>query len=332
MIWGGLVNAAGPLIFREAAAFAAWCRKAAALERGLGFVPTMGALHTGHGALVRHSVAAHSATALSIFVNPKQFGRGEDFESYPRTFAADLELAREWGVSAVFVPSPEELYPQPFSTGITLRPELTADFEGALRPGHFEGVCLVVLILLNLAQPKVAYFGQKDYQQVVILRTFLGDIRHPVHLDVVPTVRESSGLALSSRNRYLSLSPDGHQRAEVFVRALSRSARAYLAGDRQASVLCDLLSEEIKKGGGIELDYARCLRPHTLEPFSEGEAVGAHGCSEGSPDAVLLAAVRVPLPGQSPAVVRLLDNLVLSTSGPWRGVLDDFLQRSQRDP
>lgn len=324
------MSGASPLIFREAAAFAAWCKKAAALEHGLGFVPTMGALHEGHGQLVRQSMRSHSATAVSVFVNPKQFGRGEDFESYPRTFAADLELAREWGVSALFAPSPEELYPQPFSTGVTLSSELTAHFEGALRPGHFEGVCLVVLILLNLAQPTVAYLGQKDYQQVVILRTFLSDLMHPTRLEMVPTVREPSGLALSSRNRYLALSPTGIQASCVFVQAFSRAARAYLDGVRQVSVLCGLFSEEMRGDSRLELDYVRCVRPFTLAPFADGEFAGVQGGVEGDPDAVLLAAVRVPLLGQSPALVRLLDNLVLSTSGPWRGVLDDFLQRSQR--
>jgi pantoate--beta-alanine ligase len=317
-----------PVVFHEAAAFAAWCQRAKAGAGSLGFVPTMGALHDGHGELIRRSVRAHGATALSIFVNPRQFGRGEDFSLYPRTFESDVALARKWGASAVFVPPVEELYPQNFATGITLRPELTAFFEGSLRPGHFEGVCLVVLILLNLAQPTTVYFGQKDYQQVVIVQTLLRDIHHPARLEIVPTVRDNFGLALSSRNRYLSSVADGEERARVFVGALSRAAQVYLAGERRASGLCDQMALEVNRAQGVTLDYASCVRPFTLEPFGATDSLGAGKAAPGDADGVLVAAVRLELPGQMPSSVRLLDNLVLSTSGQWHEVLKDFVHRS----
>jgi pantoate--beta-alanine ligase len=172
----------------------------------LGFVPTMGALHRGHLELVKKSVELCDTTVVSIFVNPTQFGQGEDYEKYPRTLEDDLKLCEENGVDIVFVPKKTEIYPnEKLRIGFKISEELSGILCGASRPGHFEGVAQVVSILFNIVTPDVAIFGEKDYQQLAIIREMVATLNYGVEIVGIPTVREVSGLALSSRNRYLSI-------------------------------------------------------------------------------------------------------------------------------
>jgi len=180
------------------------------LPRPLGFVPTMGALHEGHLSLVDAAQARCASVAASVFVNPTQFGQGEDIDAYPRD-DADFALLEARGAQAVFAPSPAEMYPDGFATGVTVRGPLVDAYEGAARPGHFDGVALVVAKLLGVVQPDVLFLGEKDAQQLAVLRRVVRDLDLPVEVAAVPTVREPDGLARSSRNRYLTV----EQRAEA---------------------------------------------------------------------------------------------------------------------
>lgn len=191
-------------------------------------MPTMGALHEGHATLLRESVAKNEFTVLSIFVNPTQFGPNEDFAKYPRTLEADLDVARGVGVDFVFVPSVEEIYPKGYSTFLEVE-GVSAPLCGAFRPGHFRGVATVVHRLFQLVRPKRAYFGQKDLQQCLVIRRMTQDLALPVEISLVPTVREKDGLALSSRNRYLS--PDERAKATVIFRAMEAVKSSYEAGE-----------------------------------------------------------------------------------------------------
>jgi len=173
------------------------------LPRPLGFVPTMGALHEGHLSLVDAAQARCASVAASVFVNPTQFGQGEDIDAYPRD-DADFALLEARGAQAVFAPSPAEMYPDGFATGVTVRGPLVDAYEGAARPGHFDGVALVVAKLLGVVQPDVLFLGEKDAQQLAVLRRVVRDLDLPVEVAAVPTVREPDGLAMSSRNRYLT--------------------------------------------------------------------------------------------------------------------------------
>lgn len=186
-------------------------------SHSIGFVPTMGALHRGHAALLHQSARENQVTVLSIFVNPLQFGPNEDFARYPRTFEADVELARTSGTQIVFCPNVEDVYPPGFSTHVE-ETEVSQPLCGATRPGHFKGVCTVVLRLLNLVRPNKLYLGQKDLQQCLVLSRMVRDLGVPVEVITVPTVREPDGLALSSRNRYLS--PVEREVAPLIYRAL----------------------------------------------------------------------------------------------------------------
>ncbi|MBS1903545.1 MAG: pantoate--beta-alanine ligase [Bacteroidetes bacterium] len=187
---------------------------AAIRERGvtIGFVPTMGALHEGHLSLVRRSLVETSCTVVSIFVNPTQFGPNEDFSKYPRTLETDLDMLAEVGADFIFTPTVDDIYPAGASTGIDVG-GLATIFEGEIRPGHYSGVCTVVASLFHIVEPDIAYFGQKDLQQVAVIKKMVRDLHIPVEIIVADTVREEDGLAMSSRNRYLS----AEQRAESLV-------------------------------------------------------------------------------------------------------------------
>lgn len=213
--------------------------------RTIGFVPTMGALHEGHGRLLRTSRTHNDATVLSIFVNPTQFDESSDYEKYPRTWDADLAAARRNDVSVVFAPSAAEMYPEGFDTHV--RPGIVAQpMEGLHRPGHFEGVATVVLKLFQSVAPHRAYFGAKDYQQLAVIRAMVRDLNIPVDVEMVPTVRDADGLALSSRNARLS--PDDRRAATVLHRALVAGRDAHVDGERRAekirSVVTALLATE----------------------------------------------------------------------------------------
>lgn len=208
--------------------------RAQELPGGGGFVPTMGALHEGHAALIRRSAGENERTVVSIFVNPTQFGPSEDFSKYPRTLEADLEVARAAGASHVYVPSVEAIYAPGHSTFIEVQ-GVSEPWCGNFRPGHFRGVATVVQRLFQLVQPERAYFGQKDLQQCLVIGRMAKDLGLPVKLVAVPTVREADGLAMSSRNRYLG--PEEREKATVIFRALEAARLAYVAGERDVAGL-----------------------------------------------------------------------------------------------
>ncbi len=243
-------------------------RKARArLPAPVGFVPTMGYLHAGHLALVRQSKLENAATVVSIFVNPTQFDRADDLASYPRDVPRDLRLLEDLGVDAVFVPSADEMYPPGFKTLVRVQ-EITEVLEGAHRPGHFDGVATVVTKLFNIVQPDRAYFGQKDAQQVVVVKRLVADLNFPLEIRVVPTVREPDGLALSSRN--VRLTPEGRRAAPLLFRALSAARDAWLAGERDAERLRERVRAVLAKEPRIRLEYVSLAHPETLEEL-EGE-------------------------------------------------------------
>ncbi len=229
----------------------------------LGFVPTMGALHAGHLKLVATSKAASQNTVVSIFVNPLQFGPAEDFSRYPRPLDQDLKLCREAGVDAVFVPETQDFYAPDHATYVHVE-GLDQHLCGAARPGHFRGVCTVVLKLLHIIQPTQAYFGQKDIQQALILRKMVLDLSLNIRLEIVETVREPSGLALSSRNAYLS--SDEKVRATALFRGLNRAQAAYANGERSAENLQGLVQEEINAAHPNRIDYIQMVSQGLLQP------------------------------------------------------------------
>ena len=204
------------------------------MHGSFGLIPTMGALHVGHGSLVERARQECSYIGTSIFVNPTQFGVGEDFGKYPRTLEKDLDLFESLGADIVFVPSVEVIYPPGYQTWVDVA-DVTAPLEGKYRPGHFRGVTTVVAKLLNAFTPSKAYFGQKDAQQVVVLKRMVRDLNFPVELMVCPTVREANGLAMSSRNAYLN--PAERHAATVLYRSLCAAKEKYDSGERNAETL-----------------------------------------------------------------------------------------------
>jgi pantoate--beta-alanine ligase len=231
----------------------------------VGLVPTMGALHAGHLSLVEASMRQCDYTIVSIFVNPKQFGPHEDFSKYPRNLDDDLVKLAALGADSVFAPPVEEIYPAGFSTYVDVG-TLAEPWEGQFRPGHFRGVATVVLKLFQIAPADRAYFGRKDYQQVVIIQKLVRDLNLPVEIVVCPIVRAADGLALSSRNIYLS----GHERASALVLARSLKAlrEAFAAGERNAMKLRERLMRSIEADPGVKLEYAAVVDPKTLAELS----------------------------------------------------------------
>ncbi len=239
----------------------------AARQRGLrvGLVPTMGALHAGHGALVERAVRECGFVVVTIFVNPTQFGPNEDLAKYPRTFEADTAYCQSLGAAAIFAPTPEQMYPQPQLAWVDVQ-KLTDGLCGASRPGHFRGVTTVCAKLFNITTPDIAYFGQKDAQQAIVIQRMVADLNMPLEICVCPIVRESDGLAMSSRNRYLS--PDQRRRAVCLYQSLDTCRRAVSKGCLDASVLIDQMRQIIEKQGS-RIDYIRIVDAQTLEPVSQ---------------------------------------------------------------
>jgi len=235
------------------------------LSGTVGFVPTMGYLHEGHLALVKQARIENSAVIVSIYVNPTQFGPREDFGAYPRDLNRDLELLREGGVDIVFVPSDDEMYPPEFSSWVDVE-KVTERLEGASRSGHFRGVATVVAKLFNIVQPSRAYFGQKDAQQVIVIKRMVADLNMGTEVVVVSTVRESDGLAMSSRNIYLS--PKERQAATVLFRALTLAQRLGRSGEKDAEKVRRQMTALIQKEPLAQIDYVSVADAETLEELN----------------------------------------------------------------
>ncbi|MDX1600142.1 MAG: pantoate--beta-alanine ligase [Anaerolineales bacterium] len=241
------------------------------LPRPLGLVPTMGFLHEGHLSLVRAARRASASVAVSIFVNPTQFGPGEDFDSYPRDRDRDIRLLEEEGVDVVWTPSEDSLYPPGFQTWVQVE-DVTQRLEGAHRPEHFRGVTTVVSKLFNTFQPDLAVFGQKDAQQVVVIRRMVRDLNFPVEIKVGPIVREPDGLAMSSRNTYLN--PAQREAATVLHQALSAAVEAYEHGEREAAALRRRMTEVLAEEPLADPEYVSVADPVNLEEL-EGQVASA---------------------------------------------------------
>ena len=240
-------------------------RQARAEGRLLGLVPTMGALHEGHLSLVRAAKLECSPVVVSIFVNPKQFGPTEDLAKYPRRTEADHALLESLGVDYLFAPAPEEIYPPGFRTHVEVE-ELGARFEGRSRPGHFRGVATVVLKLLEIAQPHCSYFGRKDAQQARIIRQLVCDLNLEARIEVCPIVREADGLAMSSRNAYLSA--EERRAATMLHRALDQARRQIERGERAAAPLVATLRRVLDAEPLASVDYAEIVNAETFEPVA----------------------------------------------------------------
>jgi len=240
----------------------------AGLPEPVGFVPTMGYLHEGHLSLARRAKEECASVVASIFVNPTQFGPGEDLSKYPRNLARDLRLLESVGVDLVWTPTPEVMYPSGFQTWVTVD-ELTKGLEGAMRPGHFRGVTTVVAKLFNAVQPHKAYFGQKDAQQAAVIRRMTKDLDFPVEIVVCPTVREADGLAMSSRNAYLN--PDECKAATVLFRALGAAKAAYEKGERNSETLRLVMTKTINAEPLAKLQYVSCADYDTLEELDRAQ-------------------------------------------------------------
>lgn len=234
----------------------------AALPRPLGLVPTMGFLHEGHLALARRARAECASVAVSIFVNPTQFGPNEDLAAYPRDLPRDLALLESVGVDVVWTPTPEIMYPSGFQTYVTVE-QVTQPLEGAMRPTHFRGVATVVAKLFNAVGPERAYFGQKDAQQVAVIQRMAVDLNFPVEIVVCPTVREADGLALSSRNTYLT--PEQRAAAPVLQRALKAAEAAYINGERDAESLRQIMRDVLAAEPLAKPQYVSCADRLTLQ-------------------------------------------------------------------
>jgi len=248
-------------------------KEASALARAqgrlVGFVPTMGALHEGHLALVRQVRARADLTAVSIFVNPTQFGPGEDFARYPRDLARDAEMLAAEGVDVLFAPETEEIYPPGAATVVEVE-GLSGRLEGASRPGHFRGVATVVAKLLGIVHPHVAAFGQKDAQQTIVVKRMVRDLMLDVEIVVVPTLRDPVGVALSSRNAYLS--PGERAAASAIPRALEAARAAAAGGERRATALLEIGREVLAAEPLLKLDYIALVDTDRLEPIERLEA------------------------------------------------------------
>lgn len=233
--------------------------------RRIGFVPTMGNLHAGHLSLIRIAKKQADAVAVSIFVNPTQFGPNEDFAAYPRTFEADRALCEQEGVDLIFHPAVSEMYPESTSVRV-VETALSHTLCGAARPGHFDGVCTVVAKLFNLVLPHIAVFGEKDAQQLRVIRRMVRDLRFPVEIVPGPTVREPDGLALSSRNQYLT--PGQRPQAACLRRALNEAERLFAAGERDPQQLIDSMRATLAQAPAAKVDYLDLVDDETLQPLS----------------------------------------------------------------
>jgi pantoate--beta-alanine ligase len=279
--------------FEQISALRAFVRAARDEDKVVGLVPTMGALHDGHLSLIRKAKGECDIVVVSIFVNPIQFLPGEDFEKYPRDLAHDSRMCQEAGAEALFTPAVQEMYPHGPGAFVDI-PDLAARWDGAARPGHFRGVATVCAKLFNIVSPQRAYFGQKDYQQLKIIQKMVSDLNMPVTVVPVPIMREPDGLAMSSRNAYLT--PEERKAAPALFRALKKAESLYNEGERKGTLLQQVILGELEKEPLIKAEYSALADTESLEPTDEA---GDH--------AVLLIAVRL---GQT----RLIDNILLGNT------------------
>jgi len=261
-------------------------------DKTVGLVPTMGALHEGHLSLVREARRMCDVVVVSVFVNPAQFGPGEDFEHYPRDLTKDTALLTDYNVDYIFAPPVEEIYPKGFSTYVNVE-GLSEQLEGASRPGHFRGVSTVVTILLNTIRPDFAFFGQKDAQQALVIRRLVKDLAFDTEIVILPIVREDSGLAISSRNLYLT--PDEQKSATIIHRAMKQAKQAFKDGERNSNRLMDLIRTTVESEPRARLDYVAVTDAETLEKLDR---------VDDRPTLVALAAYV--------GKTRLIDNMILN--------------------
>ena len=269
-----------------------WSLEQRKAGRTLGFVPTMGALHEGHASLIRQSVADCDVSVVSIFVNPAQFGPNEDYERYPRTFEADKGMAEDLGGDAIYAPDVRAMYPADYATYVDVLGPLTERLCGRSRPGHFRGVATVVAKLFNAVQPHRAYFGQKDAQQLAVIRRMTRDLDFGIEIVGLPIVREADGLALSSRNQYLTAKE--RERALCIPRALEKGRALIANGERSAKAVCEAVRDGLAHVNA--LDYVELVDAENLEPLEEIR-----------PPALLAVAAKV---GET----RLIDNIKLEAT------------------
>ncbi len=279
-------------IINRKARMASLTRKLRRENKTIGLVPTMGALHAGHLSLVQEARQMCDIVIVSIFVNPTQFGKNEDFDKYPRDLTADAAMLAEYQVDYVFAPTAAEIYPSGFSTYVWVE-GFSETLEGEIRPGHFRGVATVVAILLNTIRPDFAFFGQKDAQQSIIIKRLTKDLGFETEIVVMPIIREESGLAMSSRNAFLS--PEEHQAAAIIFRSLKDAKIAVREGERNASILAQIVSERINSEPLANLDYVAVVDAETLEPVEKVD------------DREILIAVAVRF-----GKTRLIDNTILN--------------------
>jgi pantoate--beta-alanine ligase len=252
-------------IFKTAKEMQQWSIEERKKGKTIAFVPTMGALHDGHLSLVREGKLRADRLVLSIYVNPTQFGPKEDFRRYPRETESDLRKAKELKTDAVFLPTDEEMYPKGYQTYVTVE-GVTKYLCGVSRPGHFRGVATVVLKLLNIVMPHIALFGEKDYQQLVVIRRMVRDLNLPVEILGMPIVREADGLAMSSRNRYLS--PNERKAALAISSALTKAEVLLASNQRNLNKILSAVYETIYAAKIVHIDYVSLCDPETLEELS----------------------------------------------------------------
>jgi pantoate--beta-alanine ligase len=261
-------------------------------DKTIGLVPTMGALHEGHLSLVKEARRLCDVVVVSVFVNPAQFGPNEDFHRYPRDLTKDTATLTDYNVDYIFAPSVDEIYPRGFSTYVNVE-ALSDQLEGSSRPGHFRGVATVMTILLNVIRPDFVFFGQKDAQQTLVVKRLLRDLAFDAEMVVLPTVREDSGLALSSRNAFLD--EEEHDAALVLYQALRRTKQAYKDGERSAHRLADVVRSTVEAEPRARLDYVAVADADNLEQLEKLD------------DRPVLVALAVRI-----GKTRLIDNLILN--------------------
>ena len=278
-------------IIKDIKEMQARCLAARSAGQTIAFVPTMGYLHEGHMSLLHEGRKRGDLLVLSIFVNPTQFGQGEDLDRYPRDFERDEALARECGVDLIFYPRANTIYPDGYATYVVVEGPLTNTLEGASRPTHFRGVTTVVTKLFTIVMPDVALFGRKDFQQLAVVRRMAADLNLPVEIVGMPIIRESDGLAMSSRNVYLSASE--RQQSLSLIDSLNTAASVVRAGERAASTVVAKTVDRLESEPDLEVDYVKICNAETLE-----------GVDEIDQESVMLLAVRI-------GKTRLIDNSLL---------------------